>query len=138
MDAMKRTLETANAACDHISQVAWNTRTFGKFQLQKLVYADVRSTFSNYGRSMTWMAAPGEGIVTLYPFNTYAATWGTSFSTPFVAGAAALLLDVQPVCTQSQAAQALAHARYISSDLGNGRLDLYSAVQAWRQALGMW
>jgi IS605 OrfB family transposase len=42
---LKRTLETANEACDYISQVAWNTRTFGKFQIQKLVYADVRSSF---------------------------------------------------------------------------------------------
>ena len=31
--ALKRTLETANTACDYISQVAWDTRTFGKFAL---------------------------------------------------------------------------------------------------------
>jgi len=45
-DSLKRTLETANAACDYISQAAWDTRTFGKFQVQKLVYGDVRATFS--------------------------------------------------------------------------------------------
>jgi IS605 OrfB family transposase len=44
-DSLKRTLETANAACNYMSDVAWNTGTFGKFQLQKLVYQDVRSTF---------------------------------------------------------------------------------------------
>jgi IS605 OrfB family transposase len=44
-DSLKRTLETANAACDYISQVAWNTKTFGKFQLQKLVYGEVRTHF---------------------------------------------------------------------------------------------
>jgi putative transposase len=44
-DALKRTLETANAACDYISQVAWEARTFGKFQVQKLCYQDVRETF---------------------------------------------------------------------------------------------
>jgi len=44
-DSLKRTLETANAACDYISQVAWDTKTFGKFQVQKLVYTDVRRTF---------------------------------------------------------------------------------------------
>jgi putative transposase len=43
--ALKRTLETANAACDSISQVAWQSRTFGKFALQKLCYQDVRATF---------------------------------------------------------------------------------------------
>jgi IS605 OrfB family transposase len=44
-DALKRTLEAANAACNSISDIAWNTRTFGKFALQKLCYQDVRETF---------------------------------------------------------------------------------------------
>jgi len=44
-DALKRTLETANAACDYISQVAWEMQTFGKFALQKLCYQHVRETF---------------------------------------------------------------------------------------------
>ena len=44
-DALKRTLETANAACNYISDVAWASRTFGKFALQKLCYRDVRETF---------------------------------------------------------------------------------------------
>jgi IS605 OrfB family transposase len=44
-DALTRTLVTANAACDYISQVAWESRAFGKFALQKLCYQDVRDTF---------------------------------------------------------------------------------------------
>lgn len=44
-NSLKRTLEKANAACDYISGIAWETRTFGKFQLQKLVYEDVRQAF---------------------------------------------------------------------------------------------
>ena len=92
---------------------------------------DTLSTFSNYGSKLVWVGAPGEGIVTLYPFGTYAATWGTSFSTPFVAGAAALLLDMNSLCAESQAAQSIAHAKVINSNLGNGRLDIYQAVQAW-------
>ena len=39
---------------------------------------DMRSSFSNYGNAVVWVAAPGEGIVTTYPFSTYAAGWGTS------------------------------------------------------------
>ncbi|HEX9440179.1 MAG TPA: transposase [Roseiflexaceae bacterium] len=45
-DALRRTLSTANAACDYISAVAWQTRTFGKFALQKLCYQEVRETFN--------------------------------------------------------------------------------------------
>jgi hypothetical protein len=98
---------------------------------------DQRSSFSNYGQGLVWVAAPGEGIVTTYPYGTYAAAWGTSFSTGFVSGVAALLLEVQKNCDQSQSAQATAHAQLLTTDLGNGRLDVYQAVQAWRQMLGM-
>jgi putative transposase len=44
-DSLKRTLKKANAACDFISDVAWQERTFGKFQIQKLVYHDVKANF---------------------------------------------------------------------------------------------
>ena len=44
-DALKRTLERANAACDYISQVAWVACTFGQFPIHRLVYNDVRETF---------------------------------------------------------------------------------------------
>jgi IS605 OrfB family transposase len=44
-DALKRTLETANAACEYISECAWRERTFRQFSLHKLVYYDVRERF---------------------------------------------------------------------------------------------
>lgn len=43
--SLKRTLITTNAACDFISQVAWHSRAFGKFALQKLCYEQVREQF---------------------------------------------------------------------------------------------
>ncbi len=102
---------------------------------------DQRSTFSNYGKNLVWVAAPGEGIVTTYPFATYAAGWGTSFSTPFVSGTAALMLDsggslLMPLLifeNQSNSAQSMSHAKAINSGLGHGRLDSYQALAAWRQ-----
>lgn len=45
-ELLKRTLEQANAACNYISGVAWDTQTFGKFQVQKLVYEQVRKSFA--------------------------------------------------------------------------------------------
>jgi IS605 OrfB family transposase len=44
-EALKRTLETANAACDSISQVAWSTQTFRQFAIHKLTYQTTRETF---------------------------------------------------------------------------------------------
>ncbi len=89
---------------------------------------DVRSTFSNFGAALVHLAAPGEGIITTYPGKHYAAGWGTSFSTPFVSGAAALLLQVEPAITQVHVFDGLSHARLLSRDLGWGRLDSYAAL----------
>src|SRR5215210_3748845 len=44
-DALKRTLETANAACDYISQIAWETKTFRQFPIHRLTYRAARETF---------------------------------------------------------------------------------------------
>jgi subtilisin family serine protease len=91
---------------------------------------DKRSSFSNYGEKYIWVAAPGEGIITTYPFSTYAAGWGTSFSTPFVTGTAALLMDVEPNTNQGTAAKRIAHAQQLERDLGNGRLDVVRALKS--------
>jgi subtilisin family serine protease len=93
---------------------------------------DVRSSFSNYGTPMVWVAAPGEGIVTTYPYGTYAAAWGTSFSAPFVTGTAALLLQAASSMNPTSVAAAIAHAQRLTPDLGNGRLDIVNALQSAR------
>ena len=91
---------------------------------------DTRSSFSNYGNAIVWVAAPGEAIISTYPFNTYAAGWGTSFSAPFVSGAGALFLNLDKTTNQSKAAAAVAHAVPVGSGMGNGRLDLVQALQS--------
>jgi subtilisin family serine protease len=93
--------------------------------------SDRRSSFSNYGPAV-WVAAPGEAIISTYPYGSYSASWGTSFSAPMVAGTAALLLDGSTRPTPDQAAEAIGHAYWVSNELGHGRLDVYSAVEAWR------
>jgi subtilisin family serine protease len=125
---------------------------------------DTPSTFSNYGAPPVWLAAPGEGVMTTYPFATYAAGWGTSFSTPMVSGTVALLVSTYNAPVKSsaalslgslnlslslqgnanvaggepQAANALSHAQSIPDpQMGHGRLDTYQAVQAWLSSLGL-
>lgn len=44
-DALKRTLEAANAACDAISQTAWENKTFRQFAIHKRCYQDTRAAF---------------------------------------------------------------------------------------------
>ena len=93
---------------------------------------DRRSSFSNYGQNLVWVAAPGEGIVTTWPFGTLAAAWGTSFSTPFVSGTVALLMDVRANLNVSQAFTAIGQAKPLGPELGQGRLDVFRAVDAAR------
>ena len=125
---------------------------------------DTPSSFSNYGAPPVWLAAPGEGVMTTYPFGTYAAGWGTSFSTPLVTGTTALMVaaynakissgvgislgslslslsllgNANAPSWEPQAANALGHADAIPDpQMGHGRLDTYLAVQAWRASLGL-
>jgi subtilisin family serine protease len=98
---------------------------------------DQRSTFSNYGNQIVWVAAPGEGVITTYPFATYAAGWGTSFSSPMVAGTASLLVNMQSTTSQNQASWAIAHAKWIGANMGNGRLDVYGSLSAFNPIQGL-
>jgi subtilisin family serine protease len=91
---------------------------------------DVRSTFSNYGSGVTLFAAPGEGVITTFPGGGYAAAWGTSFSTPIVAGAASLVIQARPASKPGDVINALSKAKQIS-DMGFGRIDLYQALTNW-------
>jgi subtilisin family serine protease len=89
---------------------------------------NIRSTFSNYGNTLVDVAAPGEGVVTLYPGNNYAEGWGTSFSAPLVAGGAALLVQLgRNHIDVTQAEQALSQAIPTGQGLGAGELDLFQA-----------
>jgi subtilisin family serine protease len=89
---------------------------------------DTQSSFTNYGNAIVLVAAPGEAIITTYPFASYSAGWGTSFSAPFVSGGASLLVNKEPGIIHSSAATAIAHADVVGPNLGNGRLNLVLAL----------
>ena len=124
----------ASAGNDGKEEIVYPASLWNVMGVASTTNNDTISTFSNYGEDLVWVAAPGEGIITTYPFGTFGAGWGTSFSAPFVSGAAALLLSVSTNFNESSAERSLAHAVWISPDLGNGRVDLYQAVGAPRTA----
>jgi subtilisin family serine protease len=94
-------------------------------------YQDQRSSFSNYGDQIVWVAAPGEAVVTTYPFGTYAAGWGTSFSAPMVTGGVDLIRNANPNASATQAAYAIGQAQFLLAvGMGNGRINLNEAVAA--------
>jgi subtilisin family serine protease len=96
-----------------------------------------RSSFSNYGNEIVWAAAPGEGVVTTYPFGLYAAGWGTSFSSPFVAGTADLLVNAQSKATQSVAEIAFSHGQFVGTNMGYGLLNVNSVLTSVKPVQGL-
>jgi thermitase len=89
----------------------------------------VRSWFSNFGNALVSLGAPGEGVITTYPGGGYAAAWGTSFSAPLTAGAAALLLQVDPTLDQAAVDSLLGKADRMGGGMGRGRLNLDQSLR---------
>ena len=54
------------------------------------------TTFTNYGARTVHLYAPGEGVLSTTPGNTYSSYSGTSMAAPHVAGTAALVCAARP------------------------------------------
>jgi len=73
--------------------------------------------------------------VTTYPFGTYAAAWGTSFSAPMISGGVDLIDNLHPGVSETQASFAIAQGQYLLAvGMGNGRVDLVRALAASNQS----
>jgi subtilisin family serine protease len=68
---------------------------------------DGLATFSNFGDDDVDLAAPGEGILSTYPNDSYRSLDGTSMAAPYVAGAAGLLKKRNPDATYEEIRAAL-------------------------------
>jgi subtilisin family serine protease len=91
--------------------------------------SDTKSSFTNFGTNSVFIAAPGEGVITTYPGGNYAAGWGTSFSTPLVAGEAALVLQARPTYKPGDVGNAISRAVSVQQ-MGHGRIDLCLALSS--------
>jgi subtilisin family serine protease len=110
------------------------------YQLQNVVSVaaidrfEQLAVFSNYGPPQIALAAPGRGILSTTPNNTYSFFSGTSMASPHVAGAAALCLAAFPTTS----AIALGNALKLSGDVlpslngkvySQRRLNVFKALQ---------
>jgi subtilisin family serine protease len=82
---------------------------------------DSHASWSTYG-SFVDISAPGYNIVSTAPGGSYWYCWGTSLSTPIVAGTAALILAKRPDFTPAQVDAAL---KSTATDLGASGPDIY-------------
>ncbi|MDP9372391.1 MAG: S8 family serine peptidase [Chloroflexota bacterium] len=86
------------------------------------------SSFSNYGAKTVDLGAPGSGIYSTLPFNTYGSYSGTSMATPHVSGAAALYASTHSGASAAQIKNALLSSAVPTAALSGktvsgGRLD---------------
>ena len=82
--------------------------------------SDTLASFSNYG---DWIdiAAPGTSILTTNRYGGYGSWNGTSFSSPIVAGLAALILSVEPDLTNAQVVDLI---EQYADDIGDPGYDI--------------
>lgn len=96
--------------------------------------SDALSSFSNYGLTSVDLSAPGEMIVSTIPGGGFGISSGTSMSSPFIAGLAALVLREAPQFSGFQVKETILNSvdqfgSLSSRFVSGGRVAFLSTVQ---------
>lgn len=94
-----------------------------------LTSAGDKASYSNYGATTVDLGAPGSGIYSTLPYNTYGSYSGTSMATPHVSGAAALYAASNPGASAATIKNAILSATVPTASLSGktvtgGRLNV--------------
>ena len=94
---------------------------------------DQLSSFSNYGKETVDLAAPGSSILSTVANNNYRSLSGTSMATPYVAGAAALIMAQYPGISMEEIKYRLLgsvdfKSAFASRTVSGGRLNAFKAL----------
>ena len=126
----------AAAGNDNTSQVFYPAGYNYVISVASTTGSDSKSSFSNYG-SWIDIAAPGSGIYSTIPNNTYGTQSGTSMACPLVAGLCGLLKSYNPALTPDEIENCLDQSAdnidaqnpsYVGA-LGAGRINALGALQ---------
>jgi subtilisin family serine protease len=129
---------TASYPSNYNTTVGTSTQTpasyDGVIAVASITNTGAISSFSSYGATTVDIGAPGSGIWSTVPSNTYASYNGTSMATPHVTGAVALYASAQTgtvsAATIKQAIldSATPTASLTGKSLTGGRLNVYAAL----------
>jgi len=102
---------------------------------------DALASFSNYGLSSVNLGAPGVSVLSTLPGATYGYLSGTSMATPYVSGAAALMLSVCTLSTTNLRKNLLDNVDPIPAlatvTTSGGRLNVNHALQSCNGPVGL-
>jgi subtilisin family serine protease len=97
---------TPNYPSNYSTLVGTGTETAASYEaviaVASITNTGARSSFSNYGATTVDLGAPGSGVWSTTPSNTYSSFSGTSMATPHVTGAAALYKSLHPLATAEE------------------------------------
>jgi subtilisin family serine protease len=128
----------ANYPSNYSTNVGTSTETAASYDgvvaVASITSSGNLSGFSSYGATKVDIGAPGSGVWSTLPSNTYGSYSGTSMATPHVSGAVALYASAQngPVTAQTMKNAILTSATPTPSLAGKtltgGRLNIFGAI----------